>query len=89
MARCSKCSAVIEYVVMHKSGYKMPVNPGYVTIAEIAAAPLRDTLIVTDDGVSIKGQRVPDESHDPREIRRGRISHFATCPNASEFRRAR
>lgn len=68
---CSKCRMPIVWVQL-ETGKANPVNPDYV-------AQNGKDVLVFDDGYM--GKVHPTEAQAP-----GRISHFATCPNAKEFR---
>lgn len=82
MPLCSSCNAPIEYV-RTTTGRPMPLDPDYLTIAPDTEG---DTVITTDAGETLRGWRV--EATVPGAVR-GRVSHFASCPDATKHRRAR
>lgn len=77
MSFCRSCDAPIEWVTL-KSGKNHPVDPDYINWME---AKEGDKL-VTDSGdiLTVNNlQNLPNV--------KGRISHFATCPQANEWRK--
>lgn len=78
MANCRSCGAAIVFVES-KAGKHIPCDPEVVTADE---CDVGDKL-VTEYGEVI---RVTGNRDDDFGLY-GRISHFATCPNASEHRR--
>lgn len=77
MSECRSCDQKIEWVKL-KSGKNHPVDLDY-----IAHDEARDgDRLVTDGGNII----VVDLSNSFPNIK-GRISHFATCPQADDWRR--
>ena len=77
MAQCRGCGKLIDFVEM-KSGKKMPVNREYLTYDSLEVGD----IIVTDGGNVYKKEKnvnLPSV--------KGRESHFATCKQASEFRK--
>ena len=81
-AKCNKCGASIAFLVTG-SGRKMPVNT-----EEIPFVPddLANYIAAGPDGIFIRGRPCSESYEDERWIY-ARISHFATCPSADEFRR--
>jgi len=82
MPKC-KCGQSIEWV--RTTGAAMPVN----TEPRVRIRPhprAGRTVVVTDGGAVRRGDAVPttDAGEDVVE---GRLSHFATCPEADSFRR--
>lgn len=72
MARCKACNAPITWELTTK-GKRIPLD-----------------LAPTDDGnVTIEGGRAVVHAQPPLDVEAGRryLSHFVTCPKASEFRR--
>jgi hypothetical protein len=77
MPKCKSCGASILWLVT-ENGKKMPVNAKPVPYKEKDDGNL---TLVTSKGRVVKG--VLDVSSD--EV--GYISHFATCPQANEWRK--
>jgi len=83
MAKCKGCGATIEWVKTER-GQSMPVNPEYI---EIDLAGSKMVTVVTDAGKVESGSFVDHSGLFPPEmVISGRVSHFATCPKAKEFR---
>lgn len=81
---CKGCGAPIEWVKT-QNGVAMPVNPEYV---EIDINGPKTITVVTDEGkVEMGGPVETDTLFSTGMVVRGRVSHFATCPNAGRFRR--
>lgn len=80
--RCQSCKAPIVWVVT-ATGHRIPLDP---PVVEIVVG--RGPASVTDDaGVTHRG--TPTETAQPEmfaEVVRGRISHYATCPDADAWR---
>lgn len=76
MSVCRSCGQEIDWVLTSK-GKKMPVDPEYIWYDEADSG----TVIVTDGGVVY----VVSSSRSFPSVK-GRISHFATCPNANDWR---
>lgn len=76
--KCRKCAAQIAFIMTTK-GKPMPVNPEPILFMA-AGGP---ETFVDEKGRIIRGRRDPDG------YMVGYISHFATCPAADSFRRAR
>ena len=77
MSLCRSCGQQVEWVTTTK-GKKMPVDPEVVEYEDAE----KGTVLVTEGGNVItvnEFQRMPNV--------RGRISHFATCPQADQWRR--
>lgn len=77
MATCRSCGQVIDWVKL-VSGKSIPVNEEYVNYEDAETGD----ILVTDGGNVI---RVSDKSNYPNI--KGRISHFATCPDADKWRK--
>lgn len=81
---CKSCGARIVWVKMLATGKAMPCDDPGVLIVE---GPGKGTYI-GDDGRAIHGRPAgPEDANAQRMI--GRVSHFATCPQAAEHRRAK
>lgn len=79
MSTCRSCGQVIDWIKTDK-GKNMPLDPEYVCWDEADDG----TVIVDDSGhvLTVNSlQRCPNV--------RGRISHFATCPQAGEWRKSK
>lgn len=72
MPACSSCGAEIEWVTMRDSGKRMPVDAKPASFVVLVASD--GSPVVSGDGA--KGVVVT-----------GRLSHFATCPDADKHRR--
>lgn len=79
MAKCSSCGAEIIWIKT-KAGRTMPVNPEKIWFTEGG----QETFI-TKEGRVVRGERSALRAH-PAQT--GYISHFATCPDASQHRKA-
>lgn len=77
MSVCRSCDAPIEWVKL-KSGKNHPVDPDYITWME---AKEGDKL-VTDSGEILTVNNMQN-LHNVK----GRMSHFATCPDAGDWRK--
>lgn len=80
MAECRSCGAPIVWVMIAKSGKKMPVDRD-----PVADGNIRLLATSHSDGTPLVAyvkrddlETLPHERH---------VSHFATCPNAAEHRR--
>jgi hypothetical protein len=80
--RCQSCNAEIVWVETG-TGRRMPLDP---TVIEILVGSGR-TFIVTDEGASVRGTPVDDAQPDlAPTFAKGRVSHYATCPQAKDWR---
>ena len=79
MAQCRKCGAEIKFIKM-LSGKWNPVDVAKRTIIKDGG----NEVLVTEDGKLIRGTYA---SFEQGANGVGYVSHFATCPAASEFRR--
>lgn len=77
IGRCRSCGKFIEWVKTTK-GKNMPCDPEVLSHDEMNNG---DVLVTLGGHV----QRVDRSKSFPSL--RGRVSHFATCPNANEWRR--
>lgn len=75
MPQCKSCKAEIIFIKT-KKGKSMPCNPGLIDYAN--AKP--GAFLCSADGDVF---RVSTKFQD----KRGYLSHFATCPNADNFRK--
>jgi hypothetical protein len=83
--KCRGCGAPIIWI-RTRDGKHMPCNP---EVVEIDPAGAKTMCIVTNDGGVEWGSPVTPDSlfGDMGQVVRGRASHFATCPEAKQFRR--
>ncbi|TXH59010.1 MAG: hypothetical protein E6Q97_00945 [Desulfurellales bacterium] len=76
MSRCRSCDQPIDWVKT-VAGKNMPVDSEYINYDEAE----QGDILVTDGGNVItvdKSKRMPNV--------KGRMSHFATCPDAPKWR---
>lgn len=84
MATCAKCKRSIVFVET-SSGRRMPCDPDEVAIVPASTATVSG---ITEAGEIKRGRRATDgELEASPDVVRVRVSHFATCPSASHFRR--
>jgi hypothetical protein len=76
MPFCKSCDARIEFQ-RSESGRYIPVNPEVIPYSEAQIGE----ILVTSEGRTVTVQ--PDVELSVK----GRISHFATCPQAAQHRR--
>lgn len=81
-SKCRSCGAPVKWVST-ATGKKMPVNEGLIFVLPDTEG---DTTIVSRDGMVVKGRLVMAGTDGAVQ---GNISHFATCPQAGEWRRSR
>lgn len=81
MAKCKGCGAEITFVRL-ASGKLLPVNPTPVYIEDKNGPE----IIITTDGRVSNGRQEYVKSQN-QYLTRGYVSHFATCPFASDFRK--
>lgn len=89
--RCRSCGAEVQWVVMHPSGKRNPLDP--------APDRERGNIVICDTPELAEIHSVPEGRGVafPREVAtaaRGRgvdlfVSHFATCPSAASHRKKR
>lgn len=85
MSECRSCGAPIVWVKL-TSGKAMPCDPTVIEADSVANRIDTTTLVLTDGTVrSFGGDILPDSGDGAA----GRISHFATCPNAKTHRKAK
>lgn len=81
---CRGCGAPIIWI-RTRDGKHMPCNPEEI---EIDISGAKTTTIITDDGRLEFGSPVdPEDLFPPANTVKGWVSHFATCPAASKFRK--
>ena len=78
--KCRACGAPIIFLKTAK-GKTMPVDEGAVFFK---AHPDGKELFILGDGSTMRGNQVSDRAEGDQF---GYISHFATCPNADDFRK--
>jgi hypothetical protein len=84
--RCRGCGAPIGWIKLADTGRPTPVNLARVTIIKDDQAP--DAVVVCEDGLVRRGRRIPpDQVAETGTFFFGYTSHFATCPNAQDFRK--
>lgn len=76
MPQCRSCGAKIDWITTI-AGKKMPVDPDYLKYEEAK----QGDVIVTDGGIVYK----VDHNKNLPSVK-GRISHFATCRDADNWR---
>ena len=81
---CRACGARIMFLKT-AAGKTMPVDEEGAFFLEVKDGP---ELFVLGDGTTARGQRVSPAQREDAD-RFGYISHFATCPKADQFRKAR
>lgn len=82
MSTCRGCGATIEWIRM-KSGKAMPVDPEPVFVEEGGSQ-----VFVTDEGDTITGRPInPEPTEDKASLAVAFVPHWATCPEAGQFRR--
>jgi hypothetical protein len=89
MPRCSSCGAEVVYVVTAKAGKPMPCDPELVTVhlASLPQPHLVPVTVTTDEGATHRGySSMPAGELFDRTVT-GRVSHFATCPEAARHRK--
>lgn len=87
MSTCRGCGRSIHWITTAR-GKKIPLDPEYRSVTRAATSTERVT-VVTDDGRVVTGNVVSEsDAKLLNGVVRGRVSHFATCPKAREFRRA-
>ena len=81
MSKCKSCGTEIKWIKTI-SGRNMPVDAEAISFVQGG-----EELFVTEGGSVIHGTRVTGDP--PLNVRTGYISHFATCPHASQHRKWR
>lgn len=81
MARCRGCGAEIDWI-RTRAGKNMPVDPEPVFVAVDDGSD----VFVSDEGEVIHGRTVP-ANDGTAEV--AFVPHWATCPEAGQFRRKR
>jgi hypothetical protein len=80
-SKCRSCGAPIKWVNT-SLGKKMPVDERLISIME---DPDGDTTVVCQDGMVVKGRLAMTGTDGAIQ---GHTSHFATCPQAREWRKS-
>lgn len=88
MARCKGCGQTIVWIQIQGES-RMPCDPDLVTVymslAVLVSPGLETATVVTDAGTIVSGYtQSPGGQY---TAVRGRISHFATCPHGTRFRK--
>ena len=85
MPKCKGCGREIIWVKSAK-GKAIPCDPDLITFCPDKEG---DQVYITEDGQYIRGYDKPADGNgfDDWSARRGRVAHFATCPQADRFRR--
>jgi len=91
-SKCRGCGAITEWVKTN-TGRAMPVDPEPVMI-RITGSKKADTVIISNGGRIYQGKEIArgpqianSQGNDTYKV--GRVAHFATCPQASQFRRGK
>lgn len=74
MSKCNSCGQEMVWI-KSSSGKSIPCDPEKYHIQDDLVSP--DLMVVSDTGQVGKLSKVES----------GRVSHFATCPDAKKFRR--
>lgn len=77
MSLCRSCGAKIDWIET-SNGKKMPLDPDYVEYEDANEGD----VIVTDGGNTYK----VDHTNTYPNVR-GRVSHFASCPQGNDWRK--
>lgn len=80
ITKCKACGAPIMWI-RTKAGKSMPVDATPVHVANGGTQ-----IFITIGGKTIMGHPLNDED-DPENWIRGYVPHWATCPNAKQFRK--
>lgn len=81
MSKCKSCGAEIIWIKMKGTGKAMPVDAKKITYSENLHPGAKALTLVTEHGTIVRTQ------FDPGGDKVGYTSHFATCPNAEQFRK--
>ena len=82
--RCHSCGAAIYWIGMAVTGRAHPVNPKPVEYVPDSKGPLQ---LIAKDGTAPRG-RAPGLFDSPEDVRIAYVSHFATCPDAGQWRKS-
>lgn len=88
MNSCRSCRKPIEWVTTTK-GKRVPVNPDYRTVLRVKPydfSSRKKVTVVSDQGEMVVGWE-PRPGDPEAGLLRGRLSHFATCPQAGSWER--
>lgn len=89
MATCSGCKATIRWIKT-TAGKSMPVDPERIhewIDTDAPSTKLPRITLITPEGETVTGHQGSILTPGARSFE-GYISHFATCPQAKQFRRA-
>lgn len=83
--KCRGCGAPVIWVRMQDSGKRMPVDEDPVLVLQGHGS---DTF-VRADGEIVHGIRIGDgyDDYPDDNVIEAYVSHFATCPQANQYRR--
>ena len=84
--QCKACGAAIVWI-QSANGKPMPANA---KTERFYPDPHGKSLYILNDGHTMRGNPVPDDRDvmDPEPgVSSGHVSHFATCPQADNFRK--
>lgn len=81
MSKCRGCGAEIDWI-RTPAGRSMPIDPEPVFVKEGDGG----CHFITDEGEMISGREVPENGEG---VEVAFVPHWATCPEASRFKRGR
>ena len=82
---CKSCGAPIMWLKTDK-GKWMPVD---IKTEQFYPDPVGAKTYIMNDGHTMRGTPAPKDKEVLPCVASGNVSHFATCPNASQHRRRR
>ena len=83
MSKCNSCGSDIKWIKT-EAGKNMPVD---VELIAVKPSQAGNIIIVTDSGRVVKGFKIDLAELATGTAIAGHISHFATCPFATQHRR--
>lgn len=88
MPQCRSCGAPVVFI-RTVNGASMPCDPDLVTIylADIRQPHLVSVTVTTDEGETHRGYSSKPAGELFERTVTGRVSHFATCPEARRHRK--